>query len=125
MKAKELKIGDWVYRYNPITQEAIPSQVTSVSANLVEVDNDFVSDPNEMSPIPLDEDILKEYGWKRSNTEIFTNSEYSYIEIYYCNRYKLHEFRVNIGDRCMKIINSVHELQHILWALGIDDDLEV
>ena len=123
MKATELKIGDWVsYKGKPAKVQALDSPCI-----YVDVDNEIrgtLEDDGDISPIPLTDKILEENGWSRNKNENYVNKKYSFIEIYPCSR-KATEFSINVGDRCMIIIDSVHELQHILWALGMDDDLKI
>lgn len=88
-------------------------EVHNTLSELTIFDNDtlFDTDITEVEPIPLTKDILKNNGWKRQWNYIYTNKEFPYIELYYSdNKYKLTEMGVNIGNKFISMISSVHEL---------------
>lgn len=124
MYTSELKAGDWVM-FGLVPVKIVEVHNILGELTVADISSVFDTPASEVTPMFLDESILKNNRWIRNNNDIFTKAGCSYIEIYHCNKYKLHEFGVNIGDRCMIIISCVHELQHILWGLGLNDDLKV
>ena len=83
---------------------------------------------NNIEGIPLTPEILKKNGWKDIASK-------SILWVYYCKEkcsinvghYDKSEkpFRAILGRMVLKNIKYVHELQHILWALGKDANLKI
>lgn len=130
MDYTELKIGDLV--------ECGLSQVARVQAitnEYVGVDiaiNDYYTLPiNKVKPIQLTEEILKRNGWQEEHKEWRKSFPYDIFILapYIHSRTKEQWWSVDavIGsDRtALHDIRYVHELQHILWALGFGDKMEV
>lgn len=132
MKVTELKVGDWVV-------------CNSEPLRIAEIDIFLCSawDKNEyfhggitidyLTPIPLTSEILEKNGWKAGN-EIWGIDYVNYIK----SRLHIALFSKSkdmiamvspIDDSdmcvCLRQIKFVHELQHLLWALGMDDDLKI
>ncbi len=125
MKATELKLGDWVlYKGKPAKVHSIdPPSI------YVEVDDEVwgaLEDDGDLAPIPLTEDVLEKNGWKKTKTDRFDGSFWDY-------RFK-HKDRQNLFMKDGVVYNSfytmdkipyVHQLQHLLWALGMDDEMKL
>ena len=82
---------------------------------------------DEIKPIPLTKDILLRNGWKNDGYDWYrlpTKRAYLYITK---DITTLGEFLVCVGlDRHnLASINFVHQLQHILFALNINHEMEV
>lgn len=119
MEVGEVKIGDLVYNAGVVCKiQEVYQDGVAISPSKIKVVYD------DIDLIHLTKDVLEKNGWSRNKNENYVNKKYSFIEIYPCSR-KATEFGINVGDRCMIIIDSVHELQHILWALGMDDGLKI
>ena len=127
MKATELKIGDWVaYKGKPAKIHALDSPCIYVDA-----DGEIwgtLEDDGDISPIPLTDKILEEngwqwdkrnYDWRLKNLAVapYDIAGKEHLAVYVHNDPDI----VNICDD----ICHVHELQHILWALGLDDNLKI
>lgn len=118
MKATDLKIGDWV-----LLADSGPTKIARVEPLICAVwwVTDFITNVgyDDILPIPLTEEILKKSGWKygRSDKSWCSPDEELYV---YPNNGK---FDVYLGRRCP--VQYVHELQHILWALRMEDTLKV
>lgn len=83
-----------------------------------------IGDDINIEPIPLTPKILEKNGWKRDklvsyiygyeahNIEVICtpNSEWVYV---------------TFKGETIHRIKYVHELQHILWALGLDANLKI
>ena len=77
-----------------------------------------------ISPIPLTPEILEKNGWKRDklvpyiygheahNIEVICTPNSEWVD-------------VTFKGETIHRIKYVHELQHILWALGLDAELKV
>ena len=120
MKKSELKLGDWVYAKNPITCEDMPCKIEKF-------DNDKVltgliwPDFDELSPIPLTSEILEKNGWEKGDW-CFMKGLLELIP--FADKTKGLGFSIYKGVRIHNI-EYVHQLQHILWALGMDDNLKI
>ena len=82
---------------------------------------------DEIKPIPLTKDILLRNGWKNDGYDWYrlpTKRAYLYITK---DITTLGEFLVCVGlDRHnLASINFVHQLQHILFGLNINSEMEV
>ena len=128
MKLSELKLGDWVYAKNPITCEDMPCKVESLADCKILAGKIWFK-LDELTPIPLTEEILEKNGW-RENDEIWgIDNAFGQLHIEFFSNGKEIEAMVSVTDGrdvcCLKQIKHIHELQHILWALGIKDNLKV
>lgn len=128
IKAEDLRIGDIVrYGKNTIT-------ILAVHANggvcFTDGKDQLYAEDVLLEPILLTPEILKKNGWKK-RTEgwyFMMISKYMYLSV---------EFRYENGIRVFlkrttdglyvkfNTANNVHELQHILWALGKDANLKI
>lgn len=86
----------------------------------------FVAD-RDILPIPLTPEILEKNGWKNDGYDWYrlpTKRAYLYITK---DITTLGEFLVCVGlDRHnLASINFVHQLQHLLFGLGINHEMEV
>lgn len=86
----------------------------------------FVAD-RDILPIPLTPEILEKNGWKDDGYDWYrlpTKRSYLYITK---DITTLGEFLVCVGlDRHnLASINFVHELQHLLFGLGLNSEMEV
>lgn len=82
-----------------------------------------------ISPIPLTPEILEKNGWKRISHKglpwaLFRKKGCS-VRIAYDSDDDKVPFSVGKEIQELKNINYVHELQHILWALGKDANLKI
>lgn len=79
-----------------------------------------------ISPIPLTPEILEKNGWE--NTEymplIYTHDEHD-IEFWASPKGFDDGGTVTYHDEVLLDVKYVHELQHILWALGLDANLKI
>ena len=82
---------------------------------------------NSVRPIPLTPEILEKNGWKNDGDDWYklpTKRAYLYITK---DITTLGEFLVCVGlDRHnLASINFVHQLQHLLFGLGLNSEMEV
>ncbi len=84
---------------------------------------------DEIDGIPLTEEILEKNGWKEDD-EIWS-IDYTCgklnAEVWQWGKEMVITISASVGnDVCtLALIKHAHELQHLLWALGIDDDLKI
>ena len=120
--------GDLVFHYIPKTTIKKYVKVYVCSTNnvlsLEDMDGNLYDYIGVLYPIPLTPDILEKNGWKLShgfywspNEEgagVGLSSETGYVWNAYIGRYPLRNG-----------INSVSDLQHLLFGLGINNEMEL
>lgn len=120
--AQKYIVGDWV-------------KFLFEESKIIEVyedDSYFMASPNitgcpkeeELSPIPLVPSILEKNGWKKfkrpySRDYCFKRKGYPTLNIRSDKEVFFHW-----GDKD-KSITTVHELQHLLFGLGLNSEMEV
>lgn len=97
-------------------------------------------DCKDAEPIPLTPEILEKNGWKRevmsrgvkNSHWVYTKpdiEEYGYFPIYIekgiGDEFDVYPFTDNNVCKQMAYIKYVHELQHLLFGLGINHKMEV
>lgn len=93
-----------------------------------------------IAPIPLTPEILEKNGWKKEAMSRGTQNrhwvytkpdikEYGYFPIYIekgiGNEFDVYPFTDNHDCKQIAYIKYVHELQHLLFGLGINHEMEV
>ena len=120
--------GDLVFHYIPKTTIKKYVKVYVCSTNnvlsLEDMDGNLYDYIGVLYPIPLTPEILEKNGWKLShgfywspNEEgagVGLSSQTGYVWNAYMGRYPLRNG-----------INSVSDLQHLLFGLGINNEMEV
>lgn len=144
IKAEDLRIGDLVIvNENCSLEQGTIGKVSEVrstplykenegSIGLKPISNDrwpYGVLCRNIDPIPLTPEILKKNGWKRISHKglpwaLFRKKGCS-VRIAYDSDDDKVPFSVGKGIQELKNINYVHELQHILWALGEDANLKI
>ena len=120
MKAIELKLGDCVSYKGKV------AKIHSIDSPCIYVDVDdeiwgTPEDDDELSPIPLTEEILEKNGWEKGDWCLMKGL----LELIpFADKTKGLGFSIYKGVRIHNI-EYVHQLQHLLWALGMDDDLKI
>lgn len=99
----------------------------------------FVAD-RDILPIPLTPEILEKNGWKKEVMSRGTQNkhlvytkpdieEYGYFPIYIekgiGDEFDVHPFTDNHCCKQIAYIKYVHELQHLLFGLGLNSEMEV
>ena len=95
---------------------------------------------DEVSPIPLTPEILERNGWKKEAMSrgvsdrhlVYTKpdiEEYGYFPIYIekgiGDEFDVYPFTDNHDCKQIAYIKYVHQLQHILFGLGLNSEMEV
>lgn len=145
IKAEDLRIGDLVIvNENCSLEQGTIGKVSEVrstplykenegSIGLKPISNDrwpYGVLCRNIDPIPLTPEILKKNGW-RKRTEgwyFMMISKYMYLSVEFGYENGIRVFLKRATDGLyvkLNVANNVHELQHILWALGLDAELKV
>ncbi len=123
MNATELKLEDWVaYKGEPAKVYALDLPIIYVITKDEEHYGAFADDKDKcIAPILLTKEILAKNGWTYYGTQRYWEyqGEYEFTLVH----------RTGKGFEIEQVpyitFQYVHELQHILWALGMDDDLKI
>ena len=128
MKNTELKIGD-IVDYMGST-----FKVTSIyENNVIGIEEGLKVYCDDVVPIELTKEILEKNGWELGSVkhpiidnkiaaEMSQFARKSFVVLMF-DKYERsfnHDFE---NDRLA--IRYVHELQHLLWAIGLDDNLKI
>lgn len=143
IKAEDLRIGDLVkIKENCSLKEGVISYITEIRTRGIFEKEDcvklkhFDSDWEfgvwccNIDPIPLTPEILEKNGWKkkREGWYIKTIDKYDYLSAEFGYEDGIRVFlkrAVNGLYAKLNTANNVHELQHILWALGESANLTI
>lgn len=128
IKAEDLRIGDLV-RYG---KDIITILATHADGLVCFADgkDQICVEHVLLEPIPLTPEILEKNGWKK-RTEgwyFMMISKYMYLSVEFGYEDGIRVFLKRTTDGLyvkLNVANNVHELQHILWALGKDANLKI
>lgn len=73
----------------------------------------------ELSGVPITQEFLKKNGWKKDDRG------YGFRDIIFLNKDDFGSWAVGIGEDYILTIASIHQLQHLLFGLGIKNEMEV
>lgn len=145
IKAEDLRIGDLVIvNENCSLEQGTIGKVSEVRSTPLYKENEGsiglkpISDDrwpygvlcHNIDPIPLTPEILEKNGWKK-RTEgwyFMMISKYMYLSVEFGYENGIRVFLKRTTDGLyvkLNVANNVHELQHILWALGLDANLKI
>lgn len=145
IKAEDLRIGDLVIvNENCSLEQGTIGKVSEVrstplykenegSIGLKPISNDrwpYGVLCRNIDPIPLTPEILEKNGW-RKRTEgwyFMMISKYMYLSVEFGYENGIRVFLKRTTDGLyvkLNTANNVHELQHILWALGLDAEIKL
>ena len=120
--------GDLVFHYIPKTTIKKYVKVYVCSTNnalsLEDMDGHLYDYIGVLYPIPITPDILKKNGWKKFKRPY--SSDYFYRRKGYptLNMRSNNEVYFHWGDHD-KSITTVHQLQHLLFGLGLNSEMDV
>lgn len=139
IKAEDLRIGDLVIvNENCSLEQGTIGKVSEVRSTPLYKENEGsiglkpISNDRwpwgvlcrNIDPIPLTPEILKKNGWERDKLVPYIyGQEAHYIEVI-CTPNSEWVYVTFKGETIHRI-KYVHELQHILWALGNDANLKI
>ena len=118
MKAKELMIGDWVYRPDCY------DQVKEIRHDgVIGIDNmRGLITFSELEPIPLTAEILENNGFTRFGTGYILKGEHFGLDNPSIPSNYLDNYWLRISIKAVHI-EYVHQLQHALRLCGIDKEI--
>ena len=124
MKKSELKLGDRVLvGGSPIKIDELVEGIDTLSVYDDETNKVKDYSYDDLTPIPLTSEILEKNGWEK---------DMDGTQCYYFDKYcirkahpKEERWMLFLADLFVTSFKHTHELQHLLWALGIDDDLKI
>ncbi len=138
--------GDFVYfgREKAKVEFRNPSADDSIYVRVIENGGENriwnASLKEEISPIPLTHEILEKNGWKKEVMSRGTQNrhwvytkpdikEYGYFPIYIekgiGDEFDVYPFTDNHVCKQIAYIKYVHQLQHLLFGLGLNTEMEV
>ena len=82
----------------------------------------------ELSGVPLTPEILEKNGWEKDEEASFKTQLYYRKKVGVRTIYviiKEETSRVIYNSTCLRIIQYYHELQHLLFGLGLNSEMEV
>lgn len=136
--------GDLAFHYIPKTtiKKYVKVYVCSINnaLSLEDMDGKLYDYIGELYPIPLTPEILEKNGWVKevmsrgvkNSHWVYTKpdiEEYGYFPIYIekgiGDEFDVYPFTDNNVCKQIAYIKYVHELQHLLFGLSIDHEMEV
>lgn len=122
IEAKDLRIGDYV-ECNDCICKIIKIDSYEEEVVVEESDGSTIAydslDCEDLSPIPLTDKILEANGWEEDKVGCMWK-RFGDQKIEYFNG-SVSSFFHNLNNHVL----YVHQLQHILWAMGLNSDIEV
>ena len=82
----------------------------------------------ELSGVPITPEILEKNGWEKDEEVSFKTQLYYRKKVGVRTIFviiKEETSRVIYDSTCLRIIQYVHELQHLLFGLGLNSEMEV
>ena len=77
---------------------------------------------HQIVPVPLTSEILKKNEWKEVGLDVFEHPDNSLIEV--CP-YSVQCSEVYYDNELLLEFDYVHQLQHLLFGLGLNHEMEV
>ena len=125
MKVTDLKVNDWVIAKGKVSQLVGVLDNFPFSRVYIMYNGFCMAIAEEdIKPIPLTSDILTANGFRQQWDYIFTIPATQPNELWLWDKGGEWEVTYNNND-LLTTIRFVHELQHLLWALGLDDNLKI
>lgn len=120
MKVDELKLGDIVKCNEKVVKITALGHTGVCVADIKDKFKKDWTDSCYLTPTPITEEILKKNGWKKHlrQNNLYKNG-YMGIAIQKDNTFDFLYLETHIHT-----ISYVHQLQHILWSFGVDDNLK-
>lgn len=123
MKPPKYMVGDLVYIDNKTRK--ITAINDSGQYHIKVEDGTAIVKPKEVVPIPLTPEILEKNGWKK----VFPNENLwkkGSIIIYDClKEHNFWCFKITGFDEGDIYFNFVHQLQHLIFGLGLDNSMTI
>ena len=122
MKAKELMFGDWVYCEGQPTPDNVMIQSIHEDGVWFQGEEfEGAASYDRIFPIPITPEILEKNGFIYNELPFVQGWEQFGLTLTIGGN----GFRINCGINVAMIIDSVHELQHLIRLCGIDKEIEL
>ena len=82
----------------------------------------------ELSGVPVTPEILEKNGWEKDEEASFKTQLYyrkKSISKFIVIIIRKDTLRIVYNNECLNIIQYIHELQHLLFGLGLNSEMEV
>lgn len=114
MKANELMIGDWV------SCDGKNYQIAEIGGMVcIEAEKELFASFEDIEPIPLTPEILEKNGFVYNDIPFVQSWEQFGLALYLGGD----GYRINCGQNVAMIIDSVHQLQHVLRLCGLEKEI--
>ena len=127
MKKLEYIPGDLAFHYIPKTTIKKYVKVYVCSTNnalsLEDMDGNLYDYIGELYPIPLTPEILEKNGWKKDKDGYFNDSYH--IRLCKSNTNYAAYKVVNNSIVWLRAVENVPDLQHLLFGLGLNNNLNI
>lgn len=128
MNIQDLKIGDYV-RYNGELYKvwSLNGTIACIEPKRGRVRGVLIE---SLAPMPLIFGILTKCGWSHLHDEMCTLTfDFGTLNVVYAKNFDEYIISVSAKDKVdtvvLRRVRYVHELQHALWALGIEGNIEL
>jgi hypothetical protein len=128
MKTTDLKVGDYVsYKDKTYKVWSLNGTIACIEQKQGRVMGALVE---SLSPIPLTFDILTKCGWLHHHDEI-CNIPFDFGTLNVVYDKKFDDYLISVSAKNMidtvvlRSVSYIHELQHVLWALGLEDNMKI
>ncbi|MBQ9391924.1 MAG: hypothetical protein IJU02_07015 [Lachnospiraceae bacterium] len=129
MKAADLMLDDWcIYKDMQLGDRVVKVKAIYPNKKIEAFGKNFSVTTDELTPIPITEDMLKKNGLKRVEYGVeFGNYKSKDSKIKLIKDFNNWIFKVNDGiyDIMRCEITYVHELQHALYLAKIDKKIKL
>lgn len=128
MNIQDLKIGDHVmYKDDPYKVRSLNGTIACIEPVYGKLRGVLVE---SLTPTPITFDILTQRGWSHLHDEIRTLPfDFGTLNVVYDKSTGIYIISVSAKDKAdtvvLRRVKYVHELQHVLWALGIEENLKL
>ena len=124
MNIQDLRIGDHVLYKDD------PCKVCSLNGTIACIEPKRGVLIESLTPTPLTFDLLTKCGWSHLHDEIRTLPfDFGTLNVVYAKNFDEYIISVSAKDKAdtvvLRRVKYVHELQHVLLALGIEEDLKL
>ena len=82
----------------------------------------------ELSGVPITPEILEKNGWEKDEEASFKTQLYyrkKSISKFIVIIIRKDTLRIVYNNECLNIIQYIHQLQHLLFGLGLNSEMEV
>ena len=128
MNIQDLKIGDYVLYKDKIYKVwSLNGTIACIEPKRGRIRGVLIE---ELTPMPLNFDILTKCGWSHRHDEMCALPfDFGSLNVVYDKRFD--EYLISVSAKntfdtvLFRNVSYIHELQHVLWTLGIEDNIKL